>query len=187
MAGMHTALRAVFPALAALVAAGCAARSEPVPAAVPAPPQQVELGWVERTPPDAPGLVFEVRRFAVTADGWRADVGIRNTSGVPWRLAATGTRMFGLMLFATGGLDELERRNGDGDLPGLRSAREIVPALPPVLEPGTHWSGTISAPGRLAAGRWMRLVFGTLGNDDPPPGLPTRLVWITDRALVLRR
>jgi hypothetical protein len=150
---------------------------------VPAPPQQVELGWEER----APGFVFEVHRFAVTADGWRAEVGIRNTSGVPWTLVNTGPRMFGLMLFVTGELDELERRNDDRDLPGLRRAQEILPDPPPVLAPGSHWSGTISAPGSLAAGRWVRLVFGTLGNDDPPPGLPTRLVWITDRALVLHR
>jgi hypothetical protein len=186
MIGMHALRWSLLAVVLACLATACGGRSLTVPPATPAPPQQAELHWVEQTPANAPGLVFEVRRFAVTPDGWRADVGIRNDSHVPWKLSTANPEMFGLMLFATGRMEELDRRNKDGSLPGLRRARLIVPSPPEVLEPGARWTGTISAPGALAAGRWVRLVFGPLGSDDPPPGLPRQLVWITDRTLVLR-
>ncbi len=182
---------AVLVALGAvLLVTGCSSggAAPVIPSA--APPQAAELAWVERSPATGPALVFSVRRFAVTDGGWTSDVEIENRSGIPWALGADPVAVeqsFGIMLFATGDIDELERRNQSGDLPGLRAARRFDPALPARLEPGASWRGTISAPGSLAAGRWVRVVFGPLvAVGDPPDGMPARFVWITDHAHRLR-
>lgn len=186
---MRRLVPAMLASLAALLVAGCATRGESVPPSTPAPPQQADTAWVEPAPAEGNGLVFEVRRFSVTANGWRAEVAIRNASSVGWSLGREGAaaRTFGVMLFATGDLDELDRRNRDGELPGLRRARTIEPALPAVLEPGGSWAGTIAAPGALAAGRWVRVVLGSLtAIGDPPEDLRPQVVWITDHAYRLR-
>ena len=90
---------------------------------------------------------------------------------------------FGIMLFATGDLDEVEQRGADGDLPGLRPARTFDPALPAKLRPGASWRGTVGADGALAAGRYVRVVFGPLvAEGDAPEGMPAQFFWITDHA-----
>jgi hypothetical protein len=87
------------------------------------------------------------------------------------------------MLFPNDDLDELEQRSKDGSMPGLRGATGYRPQLPLVLESGKQWAGKISAPGALAAGRWLRVSFGTLtALGDPPEELPAQLSWITDHA-----
>jgi hypothetical protein len=160
------------------------------PATRAAPPQREELGWMERTPPTGPGLVFRVHWFEVTETGWKADVEIENRSGLPWELGADDVAVeqsFGIMLFATDGLEEVEQRSADGDLPALRAAQAFMPALVAELAPGEDWRGVISSPGSLAAGRYVRVVFGPLiALDEVPPGLPSRFVWITDHAYRLR-
>jgi hypothetical protein len=175
--------------LVALAVTGCASEASEPPAAVPAAPQEASLDWVEPTPADTPALVFEVRAIAITEDGWRADVAIHNESDLEWGVLAEGLpASFGVMLFATGELDELERRNAERDLPGLRPAHVFEPALPGRLAPGESWEGTMAAPGSLASRRWLRVVFGPLVTEgDPPEGLPAHLVWITDHAYRLRR
>jgi hypothetical protein len=156
---------------------------EPIAPSAAAPPQQSELGWVERYPDSGPGLVFEVRSVAVTDDGWNADVALRNETDVSWELDDSATRAFGVMLFPDGDLQELQRRSRDGELPGLRGATAYRPDPPLVIEAGEQWAGTISAPGALAAGRWLRVAFGTLtALGDPPASLPEQLSWITDHA-----
>jgi hypothetical protein len=173
-----------------ILGAGCG--SEPVETApvVPAPPQSAALDWVERSPPTGPALVFRVFRFAVTEAGWEADVEVENATDVTWELGADTVgveQSFGIMLFATGGLDELERRNRDADLPGLRPARSFEPRLAARLRPGERWRGVVSAPGSIAAGRYVRVVFGPLvAVGDPPEGMPARFIWITDHAYRLR-
>jgi hypothetical protein len=179
-----------FSLVTAVLGAGCGSEPiETVPVAA-APPQTATLDWVERSPPAGPALVFRVFRFAVTGAGWEADVEVENATGVAWELGADPVgveQSFGIMLFATGELDELERRNRDGDLPGLRPARSFEPRLPPRLAPGERWRGVVSAPGSLAAGRYVRVVFGPLvAVGDPPEGMPARFVWITDHAYRLR-
>ncbi len=174
----------------ALAAAGCGTTVEPYVPAVRAPPQEATLDWVERYPAEQPALLFGVRSFAVTATGWRAEISIENRSGVGWEVGAgrsTIERAFGVLLFPDDDLDELERRNRDGTLPTIRPAGTYEPALPQVLGPGKSWSGTISAPGPLAGGLWVRLSFGPFTSiGDPPAGAEPHVVWFTDRTYRLR-
>lgn len=171
------------------VAAGCTTGDGSFVVARAAPPQEALLDWVEPTAAKSPRLVFLVRGFTVTNDGWRARIGIRNESGIPWTIDQAGDArsQFGVMLFVTGGMEELEQRNRDRQLPGVREARAVTPTPPRRLEPGETWEGTIAAPGALAAGRFARVVFGPLVADEKAPeGLPSPLLWISDNAHQLR-
>jgi hypothetical protein len=176
--------------LGAGTAAGCETTSQPPPPARAASPQRADVAWVEPTAEQGPRLVFEVDRVEVTEDGWRAAIAIENQSGVAWDVGRTPEAAaldFGVMLFATGELDELERRNRDRAMPGLRRAQLITPQPPPVLDVGDRWEGTIEATGALAADRWLRVSFGPLfARDTPPEGLPRDLLWISDNALRLQ-
>jgi len=171
---------------AGLLVSGCSSSSGEPPPAIPAPPQTATLNWVERSPAEGPALVFRTHTFAVTEDGWKAELEIENTTSVTWELGedpvAVG-QSFGIMLFATGDLDEVEQRGADGDLPGLRPARRFDPPLPAKLRPGASWRGTVGADGALAAGRYVRVVFGPLvAEGDAPEGMPGQFYWITDHA-----
>ncbi len=169
----------------AVLLSGCSGGE--TPASLPteaAPPQAAELGWNEQLPPTGDALVFRVHRFAVTRDGWEADVEVENRTDVPWRLPGAVDAVptsFGVMLFRTDDLEEVERRSADGDLPGLREASTYTPTLPARLVPGAHWRGTIAAPGSLAAGLYVRLVLGPfVAVGDPPDGMERGFSWITD-------
>ena len=163
----------------------------PVEQRVAAGPQAEKLSWRETFGPAGQQLVFEVERFQVLDHGWKAWLRVTNSTSVAYDIGdprATIDRTFGLMLFETGDLDELEERNAQGTLPAIRSAKTYEPELPLLLEPGGTWSGVISAPGSLVAGSWVRVVFGTLiaigvTNDV----LEERVVWISDSAYPLRR
>jgi hypothetical protein len=174
----------------ALLLAGCGTSQAPFRPAEKAPPQRFTLQWVEHYPEEQAALVFGVQSFAVTETGWSADISVENRSDVGWEVGAPRfslERAFGVLLFASGDLDELERRNRNGALPAIRNATRYAPALPVVLEPGKTWSGTISAPGPLAAGLWVRISFGTFTSvGDPPPGAERRVVWFTDHTLRLK-
>jgi hypothetical protein len=182
-----TLLAAVF-ALVPVALAGCGA-DEAVPVSVKAPPQTAQLGWEEPYPAEAPALVFRVASFTVTRDGWSANISVENTSDIGWRvgdasLLALGR--WGVMLFPDDDADELDRRNHDGSLPGIRQATRFIPALPAVLASGKTWQGTISAPGALAGGLWVRISFGPFVADGvPPKGTETPVVWFTDHAYEL--
>ncbi len=175
--------------LIALAVGGCTGRQVTLPPATPAPPQGARVDWVEPTSPEAPRLVFSVKRIDVLADGWRARVAIRNDTATAWATAdpRVPETSFGLMLFVTGELDELEQRNDERDLPDIRAAQAVVPAPPTQLEPGASWAGSISASGALPAGRWVRVTFGPLVTEGKAPdSLPTPLLWISDNAHLLR-
>ncbi len=183
---------AVLVALAAiLLVTGCGSSTTSPPPATAAPPQAAELGWDERSPDTGPALIFRVHRFAVTNDGWEADVEVENRTGIAWEIGEDPVAVeqsFGIMLFATSDLDEVEQRSRNADLPGLRPAQVFVPSLPSTLRPEGRWRGTVSAPAARSppaatsascSARWSPSV-------TPPDGMPSRFVWITDHAYRLR-
>lgn len=174
-------------ALVLLLAGACGTATEAGPEVRAAAPQQATLAWRESYGKPGARLVFGVESFRVRTDGWSAAVEIRNDSRVSYSLGgrrASIDRAFGVMLFRTGDMRDLEQRNRANDLPALRAAARFEPALPPLLAPGARWRGTMSAPGNLVAGLWVRLVFGPfVAVGEPPPGLEDPVVWITDHAL----
>jgi hypothetical protein len=180
----------VVAAVLAVLGTGCS--DEPVPAlpAEAAGPQQAELDWKEQLPESGPALVFRVRRFAVTKDGWAADVEVENRTDIPWRLPSAEDAVptsFGVMLFPTDELDEVESRSRQGELPGLRAADDYDPALTPRLAPGGSWRGTIAAKGALAAGLYVRIVLGPfVAVGDAPDGMQPSFSWITDHTYRLK-
>jgi hypothetical protein len=145
-----------------------------------------EDDWRETYGPAGEQLVFRVDWLEVTDGGWSAHLGLDNRSSVAYSVGdpqASLDRAFGLMLFSSGELADLERRNESRTLPAIRAARAYDPELPAILEPGASWQGTISAPGALAAESWVRVVFGALtAVGKPPEGLGEQVVWITDSA-----
>jgi hypothetical protein len=153
--------------------------------------QSAELGWRETYGPKGKRLEFSVDGIEVLRGAWRVRLGVMNDSSVAYEVGnprATLDRSFGLMLFSTGESRDLEERNESATLPAVRPAVRYEPSLPAVLEPHTSWKGTISAPGALVAGSWVRVVFGTLvAVGRTPDELPERFVWITDHAYRLRR
>ena len=90
---------------------------------------------------------------------------------------------FGVLLFPNDDLDELERRNRSNDLP-CDPAGDLLPAGTSGRAPARReLEGTISAPGALAGGLWVRLWFGPFASvGDPPEGADPRVVWFTDHA-----
>jgi hypothetical protein len=158
---------------------------------VAAGPQSAELGWRETYGKPGQQLVFSVDRLDVLAGGWRVHLSVENDTAVAYEIGdpqATLDRAFGLMLFSTGDISELEERNRSGTLPEARRATRYEPRLPAILEPRALWEGTISARGALVAGSWVRVVFGALiAVGKPPDELEEQIVWITDHAHRLRR
>ena len=163
----------------------------PSAASVAASPHTAELDWRETHGPEGEQIVFSVESLEVEGGGWSARLSVENRTSIAYEVGdprATLDRSFGLMLFGSGELEELERRNSSGTLPAIRPAATYEPSLPQVLEPGASWEGTIGASGALAAGSWVRVVFGALiAVGKPPEGLGERIVWITDSAYRLRR
>jgi hypothetical protein len=149
---------------------------------VAAGPQTAELDWDEAYG-EGEQIVFTVERLEVTESGWKARIGIDNRTEAGWELApgAIPDGSFGLQLFETGDKAELDERNRTGTLPAVRAATRYSPELPGILEPGASWNGTISAPGPLLAGSYVRVVFGTLvAVGKPPDDMGDHVVWITD-------
>jgi hypothetical protein len=153
---------------------------------VAAGPQRATLGWRETFGPAGEQLVFSVERLEILQDGWRAEIGLENQTSIPYEVAgqdAAQDRTFGLMLFSSGEITELEEKNESGTLPAIRPALRFEPQPPTILEPGGSWAGTISAPGALVADSWVRVVFGALVSvGSPPDDVAEYVVWITDHA-----
>lgn len=174
-----------------LVAAGCGAEAveRPRPEPRAAGPQQAELGWRE-TYPDRTRerLVFEVQSFEVTTAGWSARIALTNETSVPFAVRpSAGASRYGLMLFATGDLRELEEAGSAGRLPLVRPPDELEPPPPRVLAPGATWRARLAADGSLPADGYVRVVFGPLvAEGDAPEGMDPEVVWITDRSYRLR-
>jgi hypothetical protein len=178
--------RSCLLALVAALAAGCGAESEPEPfvAAQPAPPQTATLDWRESYGAEGQALRFAVDALRVTATGWAADVAVVNDTRVAWQIDRSGAASrFGVQLYADDDPEAFEQANEEGRLPPERRARLFEPEPPNVLHPGVEWRGTISAPGTLPAGAYVRVVFGPfVAESEPPEGLRQQAVWITDHA-----
>jgi len=171
--------------LAVLLLSGCgAAETEPVPPARAAEPQQVELDWLESYPSTGERFRFAVDVLDVRASDWSVEIRVTNATHSSFELGVNRAQLsFGLMLFATGELDELEQANRDGRLPPVRLAAAMKPPPPDVLAPGATWHTTLSGPGSLADGSYVRVAFGPLrAVGEPPPGIEPVVFWITDRA-----
>lgn len=159
----------------------------------PAPPQRHQLDWEERSPATGEGIVYRVRSLEVTTTGWRAEIGIDNQTSVTWRLGnavevlrAAPVGRFGLLVLSTDDHERVERANTTRQLPPIRRATSIVPALPTSLAPGALWDGTIEGTGRLPGGLWVRVSFGLMTTDDElPDGMQNGLIWFTDHAVQL--
>ena len=182
-------LLAPLVAAVALGLAGCgvAGESATVPVRLATPPQTAQLDWLEPFPAKAPALVFGVTSFAVTEDGWSADISIDNRSDIGWKIVDRNDQSaldFGLLLFPNNDQDEFEHKVNALDVPATREATIYKPALPVVLEQGAIWRGTMSAPGALPGGLWVRFVFGPFSSvGEAPKGLPTSAItWYTDHA-----
>jgi len=171
--------------VAVLLLAGCGGTElEPVDEGPPAEPQRAELHWRESYPSSGQRLVFAVDSLEVTRKGWSADIAVTNSTRIPFELGAVPDPFaFGLMLFANDDLAELEKAAETGGLPAPRVATEYDPPPPDVLAPKQTWRATISAPGSLAGGAYVRVSFGPLqAKGDPPEGMQPTVVWITDRS-----
>ena len=181
----------VVSMLSAGLLSGCTSSDEP-PAPLPsrAAPQRAELGWEERFPEEGQALVFRAHTLEVTADGWSANIEVENRTTVPWRVGGPARDVpssFGVMLFPSSELEEVEQRSEEGELPGVRAAQRFEPRLPTRLAPGASWRGTIAARGSLAAGLYLRLVYGPfVAVGEPPEGLQPGFSWITDHAYRLK-
>jgi hypothetical protein len=179
-------MRRLFLVVAVVATAGCGAqqRAEPVAPVRPAEPQTAELRWREEYPPVGPQLRFHVERLEVRTDGWSADVAVENATAIPFELGNRPLELrFGLMLFASGSVEDLEDASRQGALPSLRQAVSIEPPPPDVIVPGATWKATLSAPGSLPNDSFVRVSFGTLyAQGDPPVDMQPVVVWITDKA-----
>jgi hypothetical protein len=163
---------------------GAGSTADSLPPARAAEPQHAELNWRESHPASTgERLVFEVGELDVTENGWSVGVGVENRTPFDFEIETGPAGYgFGLMLFHTGDLKELEEANREGSLPALRRARRIEPAPPRILRAGATWRGTLSAPGSLGDGSWLHVVFGTFRGLGDAPEEFARVVWFTDHA-----
>ena len=174
--------------LAVLLLTGCGAAAgteqEQVAPARAAEPQHVSLDWLESYPSSGERIRFAVGALDVRADGWSVEIRVTNATRSSFELGVNRAQLsFGLMLFATGELAELEEANRAGRLPPVRLAATMKPPPPDVLDPGKTWRATLSAPGSLADGSYVRVAFGPLrAVGEPPQGMQPVVFWITDRS-----
>jgi hypothetical protein len=179
-------MRRTLCLFAVLLLTGCAAAAEPEPVvpARAAEPQHVELRWRERYPSKGEQIRFAVDELEVRAGGWSVEIAVTNATRSSFELGANPAELsFGLMLFPTGALADLEKASKENRLPPPRLAATMKPAPPDVLDPGATWRATLSAPGSLADGSYVRVVFGPLRIiGEPPQDLEPVVVWITDRS-----
>ena len=175
--------------LAVLLLTGCgtAVQSEPIPLVRAAEPQHVKLDWLESHPSTGEQLHFAVNELTVRSEGWSVGIAVTNATRNSFELGINRAALsFGLMLFATGDLEELEKANREGRMPAVRLAAKMEPTPPDLLAPGATWRATLSSPGSLADGSYVRVVFGPLRTvGDPPPGMGRVVYWITDHSYKL--
>lgn len=178
-------MRRTLVLAAVLLLAGCGgAAPEPAKPVRAAEPQRIELGWRESYPSSGQRLIFVVDTLEITDKGWSADIAVTNSTAIPFELGRRPAELeYGLMLFSTGSLKELQDAVSAGRLPPPRTATRFDPAPPDVLAPHETWRATIAAPGALPAGAYVRVSFGPLrAIGTPPANVEATVLWITDRS-----
>ncbi len=178
-------MRAPLFLAAVLLLAGCGSPElESLRTNRAAEPQRAELDWRESYPGLGERLIFVVHTLEVTKTGWSADIAVTNSTRIPFELGAAPEPLaFGLTLFANDDLAQLEEASKNGRLPPPRLAARFDPAPPDVLAPNRTWRTTMSAPGSLADGAFVRVSFGWLvAKGDPPEDMIPRVHWTTDRS-----
>jgi len=110
-------------------------------------------------------LLFAVDQLEVTQGGWSVGIAVTNETGIPFEARGRDVELtYGVALFRTGDLEELEQAAEAGTLPPVRAASTISPLPPPILEPGATWRARLSGRTKLAA---MVHVSNALGTINP--------------------
>jgi hypothetical protein len=167
---------------AVLVSAGCGSTEH----VAWAPPQTVPFHGSSDCGPKGRDIEIHVRRLVLRRDGWRVDASIANHTGTAVQVSRPhhpNHVQFGVDVFETNRLGEVERRVAQRAMHNNALAERVEPPLPHALEPGERWRGSFSGPGRLPAGRYVRIEFGRFTFPGTvPPGYPARFFCVTDDA-----
>jgi hypothetical protein len=170
----------VYPCVLLLVAlAGCSGIQRPT-LAPPAPPKDVDLGWVERYA--AGQFTFRVGRLVFGPDGWEANVAVTNNSESPYRISP---QSFGLVALDTTSQGELRRLTEDlTRTPPALQPDGVTPPPPQLLAPGATYRGTIKGSEVLRAGTVLRVLFGPFTRPDARDvEQGADVLWVTDHSV----
>ena len=127
--------------LLVLLVSGCGSQAaEPLPDARSAEPQAAVLNWRESYPATGERLVFGVRSFELTEEGWSSEISIENRTKIPFDLGESPPLAFGLMLLPDDDLKTLDKMTSRSGLL-LREPTTIEPGPPTMLAPGETWRG----------------------------------------------
>ena len=167
-----------------VIAAGCGSREA---TATWAPPETLTFRGGSDCGPKGHDVQIRVRKLVVGRRSWRVDATLANRTGVALQVIRPHhlhTVEFGLDVFDTNTLAEVERRAARKALHNGALAERVVPPLAGVLRPGDRWAGSFSAPGRLPRGKYVRVVFGrfVVPGGKVPAGLAARFFCTTDDA-----
>ena len=107
------------------------------------------------------------------AEGWSVEIAVTNATRSSFELGVdSGQLSFGLMLFATGEIEEVEEASRRATCRRCGSPTTMEPAPPAVLAPDATWRATLSGRGSLADESYLRVAFGPLRVvGEPPEGM----------------
>jgi hypothetical protein len=175
-------VRAAAIAAAALASAGCGSTDH----VVWARPQTVRFHGSSDCGPKGRNIEIHVQRLVLHRDGWRVDASIVNRTGTAVQISRphhANQVQFGVDVFETDSLAEVERRVAQRAMHDNALAERVVPPFGHVLEAGERWRGSFSGPGRFPAGRYVRIEFGRfIFPGTVPPGLDAHFYCVTDDA-----
>lgn len=152
-----------------------------------AEPQLLRPAVAELDGADGVGFQLEVRVLRLERSSWSVEASVVNRTGIAWQIGrphVPGGTKFGLIVLATDDASEWRAMVARGQITPALIAARFVPELPGFLRPGESWRGAFSGPGRIPAGSYVRFAFGRFtATEEPPRGLPWRLIAVTKRSL----
>jgi hypothetical protein len=104
-----------------------------------------------------------VQRLVLRRAGWRVYASIANHTGAAVQVSRPHHQnqvQFGVGVFETNRLEEVERRVEAGAVHNNALAERVDPPLPHALQAGERWRGSFSGRGRFPRGRYVRIEFG---------------------------